>query len=72
MSEVIAHIKLLLYHRYKAGVVFIVTLECFEHHPFSVFLRGVHIVVLLVPLGQVLYFGPFFVLRQFGLVHFSL
>lgn len=60
VGEIISHFKFLFKHSLKLGLVAKLGLECLEHCPFAIFLGGVHIIELLVPLGEVLNLGPFF------------
>ena len=59
MGEIVAHVKFFLKHFPILGNIFQLRAEGLEHDPFAVFTGGVDVVKFLVPLGQMLYLGPF-------------
>ncbi len=59
MGQVVTHVKFLLNHRMESRIFAATLLQGLEHYPFSIFLGGIDVVELLVPLGKVFYLGPF-------------
>ena len=59
MGQVISRVKFLLKHGPVFGIVGILFLQCFEHHPLAMLACRIDIVILLAPLGQKREVAPF-------------